>query len=88
MVKLYFYGGLIKAYEFRQGVDDREEICDDVRRVWRRISNPFWLLREIRAYGKDCEVVEPESVRQQARADARSMLVNYDRADNSLARTD
>jgi predicted DNA-binding transcriptional regulator YafY len=88
VVKLHFYRGLIKAYEFRQGVDEREEICDDVRRVWRRISNPFWLLREIRAYGKDCEVVEPESVRQQAREDARSMLANYDRADNSLERTD
>jgi WYL domain len=88
VVKLHFYGGLVKAYEFRPGIDEREEIADGVRKVWRRISNPFWLLREIRAYGKDCEVVEPESVRQQAREDARSMLANYDRADNSLARTD
>jgi predicted DNA-binding transcriptional regulator YafY len=80
VVKLHFYRGLIKAYEFRQGVDEREEICNDVRRVWRRISNPFWLLREIRAYAKDCEVVEPESVRQQAKDDARAMLANYDRA--------
>lgn len=88
VVKLHFYRGLIKAYEFRQGVDEREEIADGVRKVWRRISNSFWLLREIRAYGKDCEVVEPESVRQQAREDTRSMLANYDRADNSLERTD
>ncbi len=88
VVKLHFYGRLIKAYEFRQGIDEREEIADGVRKVWRRISNPFWLLREIRAYGKDCEVVEPESVRLQAREDARSMLANYNRADNSLARTD
>lgn len=88
VVKLHFYGRLIKAYEFRQGIDEREEIADSVRKVWRRISNPFWLLREIRAYGKDCEVVEPESVRLQAREDARSMLANYNRADNSLARTD
>jgi predicted DNA-binding transcriptional regulator YafY len=77
LVQLHFYRGLIKAYEFRQGVDEREEICDDVRRVWRRVSNPFWLLREIRAYGKDCEIIAPESVRRQARDDARSMLANY-----------
>ncbi len=78
LVQLHFYRGLIKAYEFRQGIDEREEICDDVRRVWRRISNPFWLLREIRAYGKDCEIIAPESVRRQAREDARSILANYD----------
>ncbi len=81
-VQLHFYGGLIKAYEFRQGVDEREEFEDDLRRVWRRISNPFWLLREIRGYGKDCEIIAPESVRQQARADARSILDNYDRIPN------
>jgi hypothetical protein len=33
----------------------------------------------IRADGKDCRVVEPESIRQQARDDARSMLANIDR---------
>jgi predicted DNA-binding transcriptional regulator YafY len=79
LVQLHFYRGLVKAYEFRSGIDEREEIGDGVRRVWRRTSNPFWLLREIRAYGKDCEVIEPESVRQQAREDARSVLANYDR---------
>jgi predicted DNA-binding transcriptional regulator YafY len=81
LVQLHFRNGLVKAYEFRQGIDEREEFEGvKLRRVWRRISNPFWLLREIRAYGKDCEVVEPESVRQQAREDARSMLANYDRS--------
>jgi predicted DNA-binding transcriptional regulator YafY len=80
VVQLHFYRGLIKAYEFRPGIDEREEICDGVRRVWRRTSNPFWLLREIGSYGRDCEVVAPESVRQQASKEARSMLDNYDRA--------
>jgi predicted DNA-binding transcriptional regulator YafY len=80
LVQLHFYGWLIKAYEFRQGIDEREEWGDGVRRIWRRTSNPFWLLREIRAYGGDCEVVAPESVRRQAREEARSMLANYDRS--------
>jgi WYL domain len=80
IVQLHFYRGLIKAYEFRQGIDEREEIGEGVRRVWRRTSNPFWLLKDIRGYGKDCEIIAPESVRRQAREDARSMLANYDRA--------
>jgi predicted DNA-binding transcriptional regulator YafY len=80
LVQLHFYGGLAKAYEFRQGIDDREEIVSDkLRRVWRRTANPFWLLKEIRGYGKDCEVVAPESVRGQAREDTKLMLANYDR---------
>ena len=80
LVQLHFYRGLAKAYEFRQGVDEREEFDGDIRRVWRRISNPFWLLKDIRSYGKDCEIIAPESVRQQARKDARSILDNYERA--------
>jgi predicted DNA-binding transcriptional regulator YafY len=79
-VQLHFYGGLVKAYEFRQGVDEREEIGDGVRRVWRRTSNPFWLLKDIRGYGSYCEIIAPESVRRQAREDARSTLANYDRS--------
>jgi predicted DNA-binding transcriptional regulator YafY len=80
LVQLHFYRGLVKAYEFRPGIDDREEIVSDkLRRLWRRTSSPFWLLKEIRGYGKDCEVVAPESVRRQAKEDARSMLANYDR---------
>jgi predicted DNA-binding transcriptional regulator YafY len=80
LVQLHFYGGLVKAYEFRPGIDEREELVSDkLRQVWRRTSSPFWLLKEIRGYGKDCEVVAPESVRQKARSDARSMLDNYDR---------
>jgi predicted DNA-binding transcriptional regulator YafY len=79
LVQLHFYRGLIKAYEFRSGIDEREEIGEGVRRVWRRTANPFWLLKDIRGYGRDCEIIAPESVRLQARADARSMLANYDR---------
>ncbi len=80
LVQLHFYRGLVKAYEFRQGIDEREEIGDGVRRVWRRTSNPFWLLKDIRGYGSDCEIIAPPSVRRQASEDARSTLANYDRS--------
>ncbi len=86
LVQLHFYDNLSRAYEFRQGIDEREEIERDgegkikLRRVWRRTSNPFWLLKDIRGYGSYCEIIAPESVRRQAREDARSTLANYDRS--------
>jgi predicted DNA-binding transcriptional regulator YafY len=86
LVQLHFYKGLIKAYEFRQGIDEHEGMERDeegkikLRRVWRKTSNPFWLLREIRAYGGDCEVIEPESVRRQAKEDAELMLARYNKS--------
>jgi WYL domain len=83
LVQLHFYKGLIKGYEFRQGIDEGEEFeGDKLRRVWRRISNPFWLLREIRAYGGDCEIIAPESVRQKAKKDAESMLARYNESND------
>jgi hypothetical protein len=79
-VQLHFYRGLVKAYEFRSGIDEREEFEGQaLRRVWRRISNPFWFLREILPYGADCEVVAPASIRMQAKKAVASMLANYDR---------
>ncbi len=80
-VQLHFYKGLVKAYEFRQGIDDREEYeGDKLRRVWLKVSNPFWLLRDVRTYGADCEVIAPASVRAQARKAAESMVANYNRS--------
>jgi hypothetical protein len=81
LVQLHFYKGLVKAYEFRSGIDEREEYeGDTLRRVWRKVSNPFWLLREVRAYGADCEIVAPAIVRAQAKKAAELMLANYDRS--------
>lgn len=80
-VQLHFYKGLARAYEFRQGIDEREEFeGKELRRVWRRVSNPFWLLREVQAYGADCEVVAPKSVRAQAKKAAELMVANYNRS--------
>ncbi len=81
-VQLHFCGGLARAYEFRQGIDEREEFDgDNLRRVWRRVSNPFWLLREVQAYGASCEVIAPASIRTQAKKAAELMVANYTRAD-------
>jgi predicted DNA-binding transcriptional regulator YafY len=62
-VQLHFRGGMVKAYELKP--DDLEnEVMGEVRQVVRRVSNPFWLLREVRRYGKDCMIVAPEHLRQ------------------------
>ncbi len=56
-----------KAYESKP--EDINPIKDDDRQkdklvVIRKVSNPFWLVREVLRYGKNCEIVSPEAVRQ------------------------
>jgi len=66
-VYLHFRGGLIKAYERRVDKDIQDEVLGEgktkVRQVVRRVSNPFWLIREVFRYGKDCVIVSPQNVR-------------------------
>lgn len=75
-VYLHFCGWLVKAYEPKP--DDLEnEVIGEVRQVIRRVSNPFWLIREVRRYGKDCEIVAPESVRDRFLEEQRATLERY-----------
>jgi len=60
-VQLHFYKGLIKAYEPKPN-DISNEVNGEVRQVIRRVSNPFWLIREVLRYGDDCVIVAPENV--------------------------
>ncbi|MDZ8187793.1 MAG: transcriptional regulator [Nostoc sp. ChiSLP02] len=60
-VYLHFYKGLIKAYEPKPN-DISNEVNGEVRQVVRRVSNPFWLIREVLRYGDDCVIVAPENV--------------------------
>jgi hypothetical protein len=77
-VQLQFHGYLAKSYEFKHNVDIREEWeGDKLRKVWRRVFNPFWLIREILPYGANCEVVAPESVRQKTIEEINSMRSKY-----------
>ena len=62
-VTLHFYRGMIKAYESKiEDIDVRDE--GDKLVVIRKVSNPFWLVREILPYGYKCEIVSPEVVRK------------------------
>ncbi|BAU12839.1 hypothetical protein LEP3755_33710 [Leptolyngbya sp. NIES-3755] len=66
-VELHLFQGLAFAYRSKTAIDEVNEWHENlpqVRRVVRRVSSPFWLIREILRYGQDCEVVSPERVRE------------------------
>lgn len=78
-VYLHFYRGMVKAYESKDNVDIHNDVIGDVRQVVRRVSNPFWLIREVMRYGKNCEVVAPQALREKIRQEVRSLYELYER---------
>jgi predicted DNA-binding transcriptional regulator YafY len=61
-VQLHFYGGMVKAYEPR--ANDLEDCTvGEVRQVTRKVSNPFWLMREVSRYWENCIIVSPKQLR-------------------------
>lgn len=55
----------------------RNQIVGEVREVVRRVSNPFWLIREVMRYGKACEIVAPEALREKIIAEVRAIARCY-----------
>jgi predicted DNA-binding transcriptional regulator YafY len=80
-VYLHFWQGMIKAYEPR-AADISDEVItvgeEKVRQVVRRVSNPFWLVREVLRYGGDCVVVSPDSLRDRIKQKLRTLCDFYD----------
>jgi predicted DNA-binding transcriptional regulator YafY len=72
-VYLHFLKGMVKAYEPRVQ-DISNEIVGEVRQVVRRVSNPFWLVREVLRYGGDCVIVSPQNLRDSASARLRDRV--------------
>lgn len=80
-VHLHFLRGMVKAYEpkkFSINQDISNEIVDDVRQVIRKVANPFWLIREVFRYGKDCEIISPPEVRSRFQENLKSLCQAYD----------
>lgn len=75
-VYLHFQGGLVKAYERKQE-DLKDDPLGEVRQVVRRVVNPFWLIREVFRYGKDCEIVAPDAVRQRFKQELTKLYQLY-----------
>jgi hypothetical protein len=66
-VELHLYNDLAYAYRSKNTIDEVNEWLTDVppvRRVIRKTSSVFWLMREVLRYGKDCFIVSPERVRE------------------------
>jgi predicted DNA-binding transcriptional regulator YafY len=76
-VYLHFNGWLANAYEPKPG-DVENSVIGGVRQVVRRVVNPFWLIREVFRYGKDCKIVAPESIRERMKQEIQAMNRLYD----------
>jgi len=78
-VELHLSGGLSYAYEARveDVSSDRLSEFPKIRRVVRRVSNTFWLLREVLSYGDECVIVSPVSLQERLRQKVRSLLDQY-----------
>jgi predicted DNA-binding transcriptional regulator YafY len=76
-VYLHFKGELANSYESKQDdLSSRRE--GDILIVVRRVSNTFWLIREILAYRSLCEIVAPDSVRDRFKQEAQAICQQYD----------
>lgn len=76
-VQLHFCGGMVKAYESKSH-DLHNEVRGEVRQVVRRVTNPFWLFRDVRRYGGDCEIISPANLRQQFQEELKAWCRKYD----------
>lgn len=76
-VHLHFFKGLADNYEAKDDEDVENAMVGDVRHVVKRVSNLFWLFRDVRRYGKDCEIVSPENVRKRFQDELREMCDRY-----------
>ncbi|MEG4799828.1 transcriptional regulator [Microcoleus sp. ARI1-B5] len=76
-VYLHFCRGMVNAYEARPK-DISNKVVGDVREVVRRVSNPFWLIREVFRYGEDCVIVSPQKVRDRFQQKLIALCRQYD----------
>ncbi|MGL6280824.1 MAG: transcriptional regulator [Microcoleaceae cyanobacterium] len=76
-VYLHFYRGLVRSYESKKDDISCEDI-GEIKQVIRKMISDFWLVREILPYGKDCQVVAPDSVRELIKKEVRSLCQSYD----------
>ncbi len=65
-IEMHLFGSLAFAYQakiedtFNEWIPNRPQ----VRRILKRVSQTFWLTREILAYGPDCVILSPPSLRR------------------------
>ncbi|MFW6367992.1 MAG: helix-turn-helix transcriptional regulator [Halothece sp.] len=65
-VTFKLYGRLAFGYTVKPDDDFVGELEGDSRRIIRKIFNTFWFFRDIAKYWEQCEIIEPQSVRDRA----------------------
>ncbi|MGK7934632.1 MAG: helix-turn-helix transcriptional regulator [Xenococcaceae cyanobacterium] len=75
-VHLQFTGWMVKAYKPREE-DINDVVSDGTRNVTRRVFNPFWLIREIKGYGKYCNITKPDGLRNYFRQELMEIYQLY-----------
>lgn len=80
-VEIHLYGRLAFAYESKTTNDVVNRWWPDApqtRQLVRRVSNTFWLIRELLPYGQDCEVISPEKVKEEIKQEVQAMAKRYE----------
>ncbi|MEM9218451.1 MAG: WYL domain-containing protein [Cyanobacteria bacterium P01_F01_bin.150] len=80
-VEIHLHGRLAFAYESKTTKDVVNRWLPDApqtRQVVRRVSNTFWLIRELLPYGQYCEVISPGSVKVKIADEIRLMAKRYE----------
>jgi len=79
-VEMHLLRGLAFAYHSKTNQDEINEWLTDppqVRRVIRRVTSTFWFIREVLRYGKDCQIISPESMRDRLKQELIILCQNY-----------
>jgi hypothetical protein len=79
-VEMHLHRGLAFAYRSKTTQDIENDWHPDlpqVRRVRRKITSPFWFTRDVLRYGKDCEVISPDSVRDRIKQEIQALYEFY-----------
>lgn len=81
LVEFHLYGRLAHSYHTSHHVDDIDADCGwldaGTYRVVRSVYNTYWLRRELRRHGSDCEVIAPAALRAQVWEDAQRLCQRY-----------
>ena len=72
-------GNLAFAYKTRDEYIDNTWLDRNppIRQIIRKISSTFWFYREIMPYAEDCEIIEPNDVREKFTEKVRSLYHKY-----------
>ncbi len=78
-VEFHLFKNLAFAYNARSN-DIVSELVGNppIRRVVRQVSSTFWFFRELFPYGEDCELIAPDSLRQEFRKKVLALAATYE----------